>query len=98
VPIPTQTAIDVDVSPKGDQIAFVGVGQSFGARDAYVAQIDGSAARTLPGGAGAYGVAFSPSGAEVAIVRGDNRIAVVPVSGGAPRLIVTRSVSGEIDW
>jgi len=95
---PLPTALEVDVSPTGDAIAYLTAGRSFESRRVYVARPDGSGARRLPGDAGAYGVAFSPDGSHVAIVRADDRIAVVPMAGGDVRLIEARSVSGEIDW
>jgi Tol biopolymer transport system component len=94
VPTPTGMVEDVDVSPRGDLIAFITSDEA----EVFVALPDGSDARRLVGDRGVFDVAFSRDGTRLAIVHPDNRIAVVPVDGGQPTIFEAGPVAGGIDW
>jgi Tol biopolymer transport system component len=98
IPTPTGRATDIEVAPAGDRIAFVAVGASSDDRQVYTANADGSDIRRVPAGAGAYDIAFSRDGSRLAIIRDDNRIAVVPLDAGQPTVFEAGPVAGGLDW
>lgn len=89
IDVKSGTWLSVDVSPKGDQVAFDLLG------DLYVVPLSGGEARELT-----HGVAwdmqprFSPDGTELAFTSdrgGGDNVWVLPLDGGVPRSVTSES-------
>ena len=81
--------LSLALSPRGDQIAFIGVDDE-GRSSLYVRRLEASAARRIEGTEGAATPFWSPDGREVGFHTG-TRLMRVAVDRGAPRLITEAS-------
>jgi len=86
-------------SPDGKRLAFLGV--KSGVRQVYVRELSSQTAQALAGTEGSHGVAFSPTGDEIAFWTADG-ISAVKLAGGPPtsfqRTVEIVGFPGGLAW
>lgn len=85
----------VAISSDGSLLAIVGTYEE--TSSIYLREMSANTFRRIPGTEGAYGVAFSPNGANIAFFNGD-RLFIVPVFGGSPREIARVALPYGLVW
>jgi len=85
----------VALSPDGTYLAFVGTFEQ--TSSIYLREMASNTFRRISGTEGAYGVAISPDGANIAFFQGD-RLFIVPVTSGSPREIASVALPYGFIW